>query len=837
MTDFLKYDMADLWASSGDKVAPDSAKIAAGWGVEVVPRQWWNWFENRQDNNIAYILQKGIPEWDAFTEYQINKSYVQRNGVVYKAVATNTNVDPALLTDWIRAFNEYTIANEALGTITPAADRLPYFNGASTATYTTLTSFARSFLDDVDAAAVRTTLGAQTLNTNLTALSSTTGATNMLPYYNAATTMTTTSLTAFGRSLIDDADATAGRTTLDLITQSTADDTTANRVMKTGAFGLGTGVVTTATLLSTFSQYTPTGFYRCTNTTTGAPFATAVTAAVNAISVGATVTIYSVTRYDTRQTWVASYVNGVLSAWTESSSIDSPVFTGTPRVPQAALGDDSTQIANTAFVFDELAKYGLAPVSTSLGAGVDLNNLRTPGFYGQATSAQATLVLNYPIALAGTLLINNAGTTETSQMYVVFNTGETYIRSYYNGTWYAWRKMFDTVNTTAVGQSVMTASTTAAARTAIALGNVDNTSDANKPVSTAQQTALNLKVNNADIIDNLTTVDATKPLSAKQGKTLKDLVDTVTGTAFATYEFVATGGQTAFSGVDSKGLTLSYTVGQTMVLLNGQMLQVTTDYTASTGTSVTLVVAATAGDLLQIIAFGAFAVANTYSQAQADARFVQPGQYGIGIPTVSTETNLNNYTSGGSYIIPATGVTNLPTSWGQGRATLEVDGGASAYISQSIKRNGFSALRWYNGSTWEPWYWEINQNNIIGTVSQTAGVPTGAVIEEGSNANGLYTKFADGTLICYMREFPTDQALNTAYGALFQGTRVWTFPVAFFSAPAVTCGSFRWGSGASWGTLAATPGTTTVTLRGIDNVTRATGTSVDIEAIAIGRWF
>jgi len=38
--------------------------------------------------------------------------------------------------------------------------------------------------------------------------------------------------------------------------------------------------------------------------------------------------------------------------------------------------------------------------------------------------------------------------------------------------------------------------------------------------------------------------------------------------------------------------------------------------------------------------------------------------------------------------------------------------------------------------------------NILGTVSQSAGTPTGAVIERGSNANGEYIRFADGTQIC-----------------------------------------------------------------------------------------
>ncbi len=40
------------------------------------------------------------------------------------------------------------------------------------------------------------------------------------------------------------------------------------------------------------------------------------------------------------------------------------------------------------------------------------------------------------------------------------------------------------------------------------------------------------------------------------------------------------------------------------------------------------------------------------------------------------------------------------------------------------------------------------RKNILGVVSQTAGIPTGAIIERGSNANGEYIKFADGTLVC-----------------------------------------------------------------------------------------
>jgi hypothetical protein len=42
----------------------------------------------------------------------------------------------------------------------------------------------------------------------------------------------------------------------------------------------------------------------------------------------------------------------------------------------------------------------------------------------------------------------------------------------------------------------------------------------------------------------------------------------------------------------------------------------------------------------------------------------------------------------------------------------------------------------------------FKRSNILGTVSQLGGVPTGAIIERGSNANGSFVKYADGTLIC-----------------------------------------------------------------------------------------
>jgi hypothetical protein len=51
-------------------------------------------------------------------------------------------------------------AIDSIDGLTPAADRIPYYTGTSSAALATLTSFARSLLDDADAAIARSTLGA-----------------------------------------------------------------------------------------------------------------------------------------------------------------------------------------------------------------------------------------------------------------------------------------------------------------------------------------------------------------------------------------------------------------------------------------------------------------------------------------------------------------------------------------------------------------------------------------------------------------------------------------------------------------------------------------------------
>lgn len=111
------------------------------------------------------------------------------------------------------------------------------------------------------------------------------------------------------------------------------------------------------------------------------------------------------------------------------------------------------------------------------------------------------------------------------------------------------------------------------------------------------------------------------------------------------------------------------------------------------------------------------------------------------------------------------------------------------------------------------------------------------VIDSGSNSNGKWIKFSDGTMICWNYMEVTDQAIATAYGSLYQGTRVITYPVEFVSTPTLTCSMFKYGSSASWGgTSEHTTPLTNGTLRGFDAFSRPTGTTCRIGWHAIGKW-
>jgi hypothetical protein len=86
------------------------------------------------------------------------------------------------------------------------------------------------------------------------------------------------------------------------------------------------------------------------------------------------------------------------------------------------------------------------------------------------------------------------------------------------------------------------------------------------------------------------------------------------------YRYVAAGSETSVSGVDANGNVLSYTLGMEQVYLNGVMLVRGLDYTATTGTSITALTALAASDVVEILTFSPFVIANAVDQTLVDVK-------------------------------------------------------------------------------------------------------------------------------------------------------------------------------------------------------------------------
>ena len=96
------------------------------------------------------------------------------------------------------------------------------------------------------------------------------------------------------------------------------------------------------------------------------------------------------------------------------------------------------------------------------------------------------------------------------------------------------------------------------------------------------------------------------------------------------FVYQASASQTTFSGSDANSLTLSYSDSLYMdVYQNGVLLKAGTDYTATSGTSVVLVQAASLNDVVEMIVYDVFSVNNAYTKTESDTRYPFKGNNSI----------------------------------------------------------------------------------------------------------------------------------------------------------------------------------------------------------------
>ena len=210
-------------------------------------------------------------------------------------------------------------------------------------------------------------------------------------------------------------------------------------------------------------------------------------------------------------------------------------------------------------------------------------------------------------------------------------------------------------------------------------------------------------------------------------------------------------------------------------------------------------------------------------------RLMKVSDFGLGggdtiLPqTITLSTELPAVSSIGAAIIPQGSTDVRGMSWPI-FMTMARGGGVQAVMAMdSITNSNPSAaiqLQRSDGSG-SPWRLLYHEGNVVKPVSQVGGVPTGGIIERGSNANGDFTRFADGTMICWNN-------LNSDAGA----DKTWTFPSSFSATP----------------NIQATPVTSAACMAVVGTRTsnscnfrvyKADGTQIVLgcDLLATGRWF
>jgi len=169
----------------------------------------------------------------------------------------------------------------------------------------------------------------------------------------------------------------------------------------------------------------------------------------------------------------------------------------------------------------------------------------------------------------------------------------------------------------------------------------------------------------------------------------------------------------------------------------------------------------------------------TGSAVQSDATDATPGRlmpvgaFGLGVDTSPPEIpDIDDPAlASGVYMYKGntTNAASLPGTLAGGWGIIRIERGSGTRVTQTAWRNnregGGIWWRTYGSSDWDSWTNNFDHANILGPVSQTGGTPTGAVIERGSNANGEFIRFADGTQMCTN----ANSAITTAPAA-FAGT-------------------------------------------------------------------
>ncbi len=133
-----------------------------------------------------------------------------------------------------------------------------------------------------------------------------------------------------------------------------------------------------------------------------------------------------------------------------------------------------------------------------------------------------------------------------------------------------------------------------------------------------------------------------------------------------------------------------------------------------------------------------------------------------------------------------------------------------------------------------------SRGGILGAVSQSAGVPTGAIIQTGNSGTSKWTRFADGTQLIALGVDVAMSSWSVASGFFYTTLGNVGFPVAFSNTPFVTAISLD-GNISARAAYLAYYNVSTTTLTGLYAASPSSvtppGTTTNLQITAMGRWY